>query len=46
MTCQSRIAGVAELGLCTLDSQMLFVLHLEESDLKHRCLVGGMKHML
>lgn len=33
-------------SLCSLDSQMLFVLHLEESDLKHRCLVGGMKHML
>lgn len=26
------------------DSYMLFVLHLKKSDLKHRCLVGGMKH--
>lgn len=47
MTRQRHITRVVELGLWySYESHMLFILHLEKSDLKHRCLVGGMKHML
>lgn len=45
---EGRIAS--QLGravsLSSSASQILFVLHLEKSDLKHRCFVGGMKHVL